>query len=162
MKVSQYMTRSVLTITPKTPFRQAFDLMHSRSFHHFPVVEDDHVVGVIAERDLLLAAANYGSAEVPVDEIMRGAPVCVTENSQLKYAARLLVDNHIGCLPVLNTRKMLVGIITETDIFKIIAGMLHARPTATKPVKKVVNKAIEKPVKKVAKKAVKKSTKKAS
>jgi len=126
--------------------------MHSRGFHHLPVVEGDHVVGVISKNDLLVAAANYGSAEVPVDEIMSVAPVCVTENSQLKSAARLLVLNHIGCLPVLNTRKMLVGIITETDIFKITAGMLDARPTATKPLKKLVNKAIEKPVRKVTKK----------
>ena len=152
MKVSQYMTRPALTITPQTPFRRAFDLMHSRGFHHLPVVEGDHVVGVIAKSDLLLAAANYGSAEVPVDEIMPGAPVCVTENSQLKYAARLLVVNHIGCLPVLNTRKKLVGIITETDIFKITAGMLHARPTTTKPVRKLVSKVIGKPVREVAKK----------
>jgi acetoin utilization protein AcuB len=135
MKVSQYMTRRVITIGPDTEFHRAFDLMRSRSIHHLPVVEGDRVVGIVAERDLLLAAANFGSAEVPVGEIMRGPPVCVRESAQLKVAARLLVTHHIGSLPVLGTGKLLVGIITETDIFKITAGMLFARPETKKPAK---------------------------
>jgi CBS domain-containing protein len=128
MKVSQYMSRRVVTIAPETEFHRAFDLMRSRRIHHLPVVQGDRVIGMVAERDLLLAAANFGSAEVPVGEIMRGPPVCVSENAPLKEAARLLVTHHIGSLPVLGTGKILVGIITETDIFKIAAGTLNARP----------------------------------
>ena len=141
MKVSQYMSRPVLTIAPDTEFHRAFDLMHSRRIHHLPVVEGDRVVGIIAERDLLLAAANFGSAEVPVAEIMRRTPVCVSEDAPLKQAAQLLVVNHIGSLPVLSTDKVLVGMITETDIFKIAAGMLHARPAVKKTPKKAAGKA---------------------
>jgi acetoin utilization protein AcuB len=151
MKVNQYMTRSVLTIAPQTEFHRAFDIMHSRRIHHLPVVDGDRVVGIVAERDLLLAAANYGSAEVPVAEIMRSDPVCIAENAQLKQAARLLVANHIGSLPVLNTRKLLVGIITETDIFKIAAGILHARRAPKKAVKKAAGKTPGKTAKKTVK-----------
>jgi len=151
MKVSQYMSRSVLTIAPQTEFHRAFDLMHSRRIHHLPVVEGDRVVGIVAERDLLLAAANFGSAEVPVAEIMRGPPVCVSENAQLKQAAQLLVSNHIGSLPVLNARKVLVGIITETDIFKFTAGTLHARRATRKTAKKAAGKAAGKSKKKAVK-----------
>lgn len=140
MKVSQYMSRSVLTIAPQTEFHRAFDLMHSRRIHHLPVVDGERVVGIVAERDLLLAAANFGSAQVPVAEIMRGSPVCISENAQLKQAAQLLVANHIGSLPVLNSRKVLVGIITETDIFKIAAGTLHARQATKKTAKKAAGK----------------------
>lgn len=144
MKVSQYMTRPVITITPDIPFRRAFDLMHSHGFHHLPLVENDRVVGVVARTDLLIAAANFGSAEVPVSEIASNTPVCVTENVQLKYAIRVLLKHRIGCLPVLNARKKLVGIITETDIFKITAGMLHARPAARQPATKGAKKATKK------------------
>jgi acetoin utilization protein AcuB len=141
MKVSQYMTRPVVAIGPETEFHRAFDLMRSRRIHHLPVVEGDRVVGMIAERDVLLAAANYGSAAVPVDEIMRGGPpVCVQADAQLKEAARLLVTHHIGSLPVLDAGKALVGIITETDIFKIAAGMLSARPERKKPAKKATGR----------------------
>jgi CBS-domain-containing membrane protein len=101
----------------------------------------------VAERDLLLAAANFGSSEVPVGEIMRGPAVCVAENALLKEAARLLVVRHIGSLPVLDSKKALVGIITETDIFKIAAGMLRARPAVRKPAAKAARKAPKKAVK---------------
>ena len=151
MKVSQYMSRPVLTIAPQTEFHRAFDLMHSRRIHHLPVVDGGRVVGIVAERDLLLAAANFGSAEVPVAEIMRGAPVCVSENAQLKQAAQLLVVNHIGSLPVLSTRKDLVGIITETDIFKIAAGTLHARRATKTTAKKAAGKTAAKTNKRAVK-----------
>jgi acetoin utilization protein AcuB len=151
MRVDQYMNWPVLTITPQTDFHRAFDFMHSRGIHHLPVVEDDRVVGIVAERDLLLAAANFGSAEVPVADIMRGPPVCVAAEAQLKQAARLLVVNHIGSLPVVNRRKQLVGIITETDIFKITAGMLHAHPIPKKTAQKTAAKAGRKPAKSAAK-----------
>jgi acetoin utilization protein AcuB len=159
MKVSQYMSRSVVTIAPQAEFHWAFDLMRSRRIHHLPVVEDDRVVGIVAERDLLLAAANFGSAEVPVREIMHSPAICVSENAQLKQAARLLVVEHIGSLPVLNARKALVGIITETDIFKVTAGMLRARPAAKKAVKKTVKKAATKTAKKTATKTAKRASK---
>ncbi len=155
MKVSQYMTRPVLTITPQTEFHRAFDLMRGRRVHHLPVVEGGRVVGIVAERDLLLAAANFGSAEVSVGEIMHSPAVCVSENAQLKQAARLLVVEHIGSLPVLNASKALVGIITETDIFKVTAGMLRARPAARKTAKKAATRAAGKVGKKSPKAATK-------
>jgi acetoin utilization protein AcuB len=151
MKVSQYMTRRVVTVGPETEFHRAFDLMRARRIHHLPVVEGDLVVGIVAERDVLLAAANYGSAEVPVKEIMHGPPVCVAESAQLKQAAQLLVSHHIGSLPVLNAGKTLVGIITETDIFKIAAGTLNARPEKKKPAKKAAGRVPARTTRKAAK-----------
>ena len=153
MKIGQYMTQPVITIPPEMPFRRAFDLMHSHGFHHLPLVENGYVVGVVARTDLLLAAANFGSAEVPVNEIVNKTPVCVTESVELKYAIRLLLKHRIGCLPILNARKKLVGIITETDIFKITAGLLHARPVA----RKRVATGAKKPASKVARKTLKKA-----
>lgn len=137
MKVNQYMSKTVLTVTPETEFHRALDLMRSRRVHHLPVVDGGRVVGMVAERDLLLAAANFGSSEVPVGEIMSRPAVCVAETAPLKEAARVLVEKHIGSLPVLDSKGGLVGIITETDIFKIAAGMLRARPAVRRgPAKK--------------------------
>ncbi len=157
MKISQYMSRSVVTVTPQTEFHRAFDLMRSRNIHHLPVVDGGRVVGIVAERDLLLAAANFGSSEVPIGEIMRSPAVCVGESALLKEAARLLVVRHIGSLPVLDSKKALVGIITETDIFKIAAGMLRARPVVRKSAAKTVRRAPKKAAKRAkpaARKAV--------
>jgi CBS-domain-containing membrane protein len=88
---------------------------------------------------------------------MRGPAVCVGESALLKEAARLLVVRHIGSLPVLDSRKALVGIITETDIFKIAAGMLRARPAARKSAAKTARTAPKKAAKRAkpaARKAV--------
>jgi acetoin utilization protein AcuB len=125
--VRDYMSSPAIGVARDTEFHAAFDLMRHRKVHHLPVVEAGRVVGIVAERDLLLAAANFGPAEVPVEEIMRAPVVCVSDRSTLRSAARVLVAKHIGSLPVVNARKELVGIITETDVFKVMAGMAHPR-----------------------------------
>lgn len=122
------MSRPVHTVTVRVDYRAAFDLLHAHAIHHLPVVEGKRVVGIVAHRDLLLAAANFGPAPVSVGEIMKRAPVCISEGAEIKEAARLLLVNHIGSLPVLDDDGMLVGMITETDIFRIMAGMLGALP----------------------------------
>ena len=128
MKVRQYMSHPVRTVTAQVDYRHAFDLLHAHGIHHLPVVEGKRVVGIVAHRDLLLAAANFGPTNVPVGEIMKGPPVCISEGAEIKDAARLLVLHHIGSLPVLDEEEKLIGIITETDIFKIMAGMIGALP----------------------------------
>jgi CBS domain-containing protein len=128
MKVRQYMSRPVRTVTAQLDYRRAFDLLHAHGIHHLPVVEGKRVVGIVAHRDLLLAAANFGPTDVPVGEIMKAPPVCISEGADIKQAARLLVLNHIGSLPVIDDDGTLIGILTETDIFKIMAGMIGALP----------------------------------
>ena len=127
MLVRDYMNQPVVSVVPDTEFHAAFDLMRLHNIHHLPVVEAGRVVGIVAERDLLLAAANFGPALVPVGEIMRAPVACISPGSSLRSAARMLVLKHIGSLPVVNARKELVGIITETDVFKVMAGMARPR-----------------------------------
>ena len=144
MRVSYYMSQPVTTVTPDTEFHLAFELMRTHRINHLPVVDGGRVVGIVARRDLLLAAANFGSAEVPVEEIMHHPVVCVSDRVQLKQAALLLIENHIGSLPVLDARNVLVGMITETDIFKTIAGMLPARFSLETAPKKAAKKVAKK------------------
>jgi acetoin utilization protein AcuB len=127
MLVRDYMNQPVVTVKPDTEFHAAFDLMRHHKIHHLPVVEAGRVLGIVAERDLLLAAANFGPALVPVGEIMRAPVACISPGASLRSAARMLVMKHIGSLPVVNARKELIGIITETDVFKVMAGMARPR-----------------------------------
>jgi acetoin utilization protein AcuB len=127
MLVRDYMTRPVIAIGRDTEFHAAFDLMRHHNIHHLPVVEAGRVVGIVAERDLLLAAANFGPALLPVGEIMRAPVACISPGASLRSAARMLVMKHIGSLPVVDSRKTLVGMITETDVFKVMAGMARPR-----------------------------------
>ena len=127
MLVRDYMSGPVIAIGRDTEFHAAFDLMRHHNIHHLPVVEAGRVVGIVAERDLLLAAANFGPALVPVEEIMRAPVTCISPRASLRSAARMLVLKHIGSLPVVDSRKELVGMITETDVFKVMAGMARPR-----------------------------------
>jgi CBS-domain-containing membrane protein len=61
---------------------------------------------------------------------MHSPVTCVSERASLRQVARMLVVNHIGSLPVLGAKKALVGMITESDVFKIMAGMAHPRRPA--------------------------------
>jgi acetoin utilization protein AcuB len=153
MKVSQYMSQPVLSIAPNTDFHVAYELMVSRGIHHLPVVDGDKLLGIVGERDVLLAAAHFGPAVVPVEEIMRSPVVTVSASATIEHAARLLVLRRIGSLPVLNRHKAMVGIITETDMFKLTAGMLRPRPApAGSPRKSAARKASvrKKPARKAA------------
>lgn len=132
MKISQYMSRPVATIAPATTLRQALDEMRIRGIHHLPVSDGEALVGIVAEHDLLLAVANFGNAEVPVGEIMKHPVTCISVRGSVQQAARLLIARRIGGLPVLDARKRLAGIITETDIFKIMAGLRDEAPRPKK------------------------------
>jgi len=144
MLVIDYMSRPVLTAQPQTEFHLAHELMRHRNIHHMPVVDGGRIVGIVAERDLLLAAAHFGSAHVPLSEIMHSPVECVSVRATLMSAARKLVVKRIGSLPVVDGKRQIVGIITETDIFKAMAEMawltkgVGRKPTVTarrKPVK---------------------------
>jgi len=123
------MSSPVIAVARDAEFHAAFDLMRHHNVHHLPVVDGGRVLGIVAERDLLLAAANFGPAEVPVEEIMRAPVTCISPRASLRSAARMLVLKHIGSLPVVNARKQIVGIITETDVFKVMAGMARSGGT---------------------------------
>lgn len=140
MRISQFMSSPVITIAPDAAVRQALDLMRARGIHHLPVCEADELIGIVSEHDLLLAAANFGTTDLPVAEIMKRPVTCIGPDSSVQQAARRLARKRIRSLPVLDRKKKLVGIITETDLFKILAG-LHPRGRKRAPARKAAKKA---------------------
>jgi len=152
MNVTDYMSRPVLTAQPQTEFHLAHELMRHRKIHHLPVVDGGRIVGIVAERDLLLAAAHFGSAHVPLSEIMHSPVECVPVRSTLMSAARKLVVKRIGSLPVVDTKRQIVGIITETDIFKAMAEMAWLTK-AKRPARKAAGPARKKSAKRARKSA---------
>jgi acetoin utilization protein AcuB len=116
------MTRDPVTITLETTVEQALEIINQRQFRHFPVMDDtETLVGIVSEKDLLRA-----DGKAPVKEIMTTEIVTVTEYTALEEAARIMADQKISSLPVMRNRR-LVGIITETDLFKIFLELLGAR-----------------------------------
>ena len=141
MLVRDCMTPNPVTITPDTPFPDAVRIIHESRFRHLPVVDKSgNPVGIVTEADLLRASpssatllsiyeVNYLLAHLQVREVMSSPPITVPDDFPLEEAARTMVENNIGCLLVMRdgtpstasgvtSGQTLVGVITETDIFK--------------------------------------------
>jgi len=122
------MSTPPITIGPDSVYHKALKLLQANGLHHLPVV-DTHgkLVGIIAERDLLLAASHYVQNPVDVAEVMHREVITATSDMQMAEAATLMVDHKIGSLPVVDAERRLVGIITESDVFRAFIEVLRER-----------------------------------
>ncbi len=112
--------------------------MRERKVRRLPVLDaSGKMVGIVSDKDLLHAAPSpatslsvyelhYLLAKLTVKQVMASPVISVGPDTPLEEAARVMADNKIGGLPVVEGDK-LVGIITETDVFKILVELLGAR-----------------------------------
>lgn len=138
MQVKDRMTSNPIVVTDMTPFEDALRLMRDKKVRRLPVVDKyGRLVGIVAERDLLYASPSpatslsvfeihYLLAKMTVQEVMTKRVITVGEDCPLEEAARIMVDHKIGSLLVVTGGK-LMGIITETDIFKTFVEILGGR-----------------------------------
>lgn len=122
MLVSDRMSKPAVTIRTDTDYKAALKMMESNSLHHLPVLDaDGKLVGMAAERDLLIAATRFLQSNVDVGDVMHRGIVTATPGMRLAEAAKLMARERIGGLPVINNAGALVGIITEADILRAFA-----------------------------------------
>jgi CBS domain-containing protein len=136
MAVEHYMTDEVVTVDPDTSLLEAHRLMGTKRFRSLPVVAEDAVVGVITRTDLMssdpsrLASRNNQELSLkiltqPVEKVMTKAVISVTPDVALTEAARLMLENKIHCLVVLDGDKKLTGILTESDLFLMVVQKFY-------------------------------------
>lgn len=130
MLVRDCMSTQPVVVHDKDDYKHAFDVMEHKQLRHLPVVDaHDHLVGILAERDLLLAATQYLNCAVEVADVMHKQVITVTPEMPLDQAAMLMASHHIGGLPVVNGKgnghQTVIGMITESDIFRSIARSTH-------------------------------------
>ena len=138
MLVEDRMSHPVITVSPKMPMQEAHKLMRDEKIRRLPVVDDrGRLVGIVSESDFLHASPsdvsslsvwemNYMLSKVTVEKIMTRQVITTQNDTPIEEAARVMVDSKIAGLPVLKGGE-LVGIITETDLFKVFLEMLGAR-----------------------------------
>jgi acetoin utilization protein AcuB len=143
MLVGDRMTERPITVTEDTPVDRALRLMRDEKVRRFPVLDKrGKPVGIVSEKDLLTVSPSpatslsmyeipYLLSKIKVRDTMAKDVISVTEDTPLEEAARIMADNKIGGLPVTRDGK-LVGIITETDLFKVFLEMLGAREAAVR------------------------------
>jgi acetoin utilization protein AcuB len=132
------MGKHPLTVKPDAPVDATLKRMKEERIRRFPVVGDEgELVGIVSQTDLLYAAPSpatslsvyemhYLYSRIEVSQVMTEDVITVEHDDPIEEAARLMVDHRIGGLPVMRDGN-LVGIITETDIFKAFMEMLGAR-----------------------------------
>jgi CBS domain-containing protein len=119
MKVEQLMTPSPATCGPTENLAQAVERMWDANCGIIPVVDDlGHVIGVVTDRDICIAAATRGLApgNIRVDEMRRGPVVACRPDDELKTALTAMKEHRVRRLPVTSDEGILHGIISLDDI----------------------------------------------
>lgn len=125
LQVRDLMTTPVVTVKPDSNYMNALRLMQDRKLHHLPVVDaTGNLVGILAERDLLVGAMHFMQNPVEVEEVMHRGVVTVKPETPVSEAAKLMVDHGIGGLPVMDEAAHVIGIVTEKDLFRAFVQML--------------------------------------
>jgi CBS domain-containing protein len=125
LKVSDLMTTSLVTVKPGTALSHADAEMRWAGIRHLLVVDDrQHLIGILSNRDLLGALARSGGKAVHVVDVMTRNVRTVTAEVSARRAAALLLEQKIGCLPVVGDDGQLVGIVTETDFLRVAYELL--------------------------------------
>ena len=138
MLVGERMTRNPVTILETASIDDGLHLMRERRVRRLPVLDGNgKMVGIVSDKDLLHAAPSpatslsvyelhYLLARLTIKQVMSSPVISVTADTPIEEAAAVMADHKIGGLPVLENNQ-LAGIITETDIFKILVELLGAR-----------------------------------
>jgi acetoin utilization protein AcuB len=130
--VQDWMTSDVISVSPKTTLPQAHELMTSHHIRRLPVIRNDgRLVGIVTLGDIRGAEpsqatslsvweVNYLLAKLQVDRIMTSNPVTIAATATVGEAARAMLDHKVSGLPVTDELGGVIGIITESDIFRMV------------------------------------------
>jgi acetoin utilization protein AcuB len=129
--VKEWMAQPVVSVTPDTPVADAYNMMMQKSIRRLPVVEHERLVGIVTLGDLREARPspatslsiyelNYLLAKLTVGQVMTHNPLTVSPHTPIPTAARIMMEHKVSGLPVVDEEKRPVGIITESDIFRML------------------------------------------
>ena len=132
MLVRDIMTAKPITVDPETPMLDARQRMLGERIRHLVVLDDARVVGIVTDRDIRLNLPspatslsvweiNYLLARVTVGGVMTTSVIVIDPDRSIAEAARIMMDHKIGALPVVEDGR-LVGIVTESDFVRVMAG----------------------------------------
>jgi len=135
MFVEQRMTSHPITITSTATIADASELMRANKFRRLPVVDGGKLVGVVTDRDLRAVSPspattlsifelNYVLAKMQIKDTMKKKVITIKVDATVEEAALLLYNHRIGGLVVVDKYDAVVGVITETDIFKCFVDIM--------------------------------------
>jgi acetoin utilization protein AcuB len=131
------MSHPVISVTPETPVHEALAMFKKEHIRRAPVVKEGKLLGIVSDSDLLNASpslattlsiweVNYLVSKVTVKQVMTKKVKTIDVDTPIEDAARIMADAKIGGMPVTRHGKI-IGMITATDLFKILLEMMGAR-----------------------------------
>jgi acetoin utilization protein AcuB len=137
MFVGERMSHPVISVTPETPVHDALAMFKKEHISRAPVIKDGKLLGIVSETDLVNASPspattlsvwemNYLMSKVTVKQVMTKKVKSIEVDTPIEEAARIMADSKIGGMPVTREGKI-VGMITATDLFKILLELMGAR-----------------------------------
>jgi acetoin utilization protein AcuB len=139
--VRSWMTQPVVTIPQYASLPEAHEVMREYNIRRLPVVnERGQIVGILSQGDMLEAQPSdatslsvyelrYLLTQLPIKQIMSSPVYTVTPETSIAQAAQLMLEKKIGGLPVVSAEGTLIGMITESDIFRLVVQR-YAAPEA--------------------------------
>ena len=138
MTISRVMTKNPIFVNPDMSINDVRSIMDKQKIGHVPVLDKNNdLVGIMAKKDLLKAGPSpatsldmyeisYLLSKITVKDVMEKNVITAMEDEVVEEAARIMADRRIGCLPIMRG-KLLVGIITDTDLFNVFVNAFGAR-----------------------------------
>jgi CBS domain-containing protein len=141
VKVREWMTSPVVSCMPATPISKAHQVMKENGIRRLPIVDDGRVVGIITIGDVREASPsdattlsiwelNYLWAQLTVEKVMTHKVITIEDYRPILDAAELMLNSKVSGLPVVDDQGKLVGMITESDIFRMLIKMRSVAPKA--------------------------------
>lgn len=151
MFVANRMAKNPVTVSPDTPVDEAALAMKKGHFRRLPVVEDGKLVGFLSDKDIMRVAPSPATtlsryearsllAKLKIGDIMNKEVISVGEDATIEEAALIMYNHKIGGLPVVSSVGAVVGVITETDIFKTFVDVMGLQEGKTRLTLLVDNK----------------------
>lgn len=131
-KVKDYMSKNVITVSPDKNLEEVMMLMRRSHHDGFPVVDGDKIVGIITTRDIMLKKGSK------VKDVMTKKVVVTFPYANITDVARVMFRKGLSKLPVINEKKELIGIITNTDILR--SHIERATPSKVRKIKDTIEK----------------------
>jgi CBS domain-containing protein len=128
--VQSLLVREVMTEAPAVlhathSLRAAQRIFADKHYQHLPVVRAGKLVGIVTDRDIAtFMAKRPGALDLEVAAAMTERPKTIAAGASIAEAARLLVEHGIHCLPVVDEGGVLLGIVTPTDLLRLLIRLL--------------------------------------
>jgi acetoin utilization protein AcuB len=134
MLVKNWMSKNVVSIDVNDSMQLAIYTLQDNKIKLLPVTSGEKLVGIVSDRDLKKASPSdattldmhellYLISRIKISDLMTKNPITVSPDYTIEEAAQLLLEHKISGLPVLDLKGKLVGIITQSDIFRALIAI---------------------------------------